>query len=106
MAGRGRPKRVRASTTKKQTGRRQVVPGKALAAITGAQTSNDTIMELPLDLSSHMAASDELLAILKETESKYPLARSVRDDTGDVQPEWQLNNLFKVSASRFIITNV
>ena len=48
-------------------------------------------MDLLLDLSSHMA--EEFLATLKETESKYPPARSVCDDMGDVQPEWQANNL-------------
>ena len=95
MAGRGRPKRATASTTKKQTGRRQAAPArKAPAAATGAQTS-DTIMDLLLDLSSRMSATEEVLAThrSKETESNYPPVRSVRDDTGVVQPDWQPNNL-------------
>ena len=60
---------------------------------TGAQTYNNTIMDLLLDLSTRMSATEELLAMHKETELKYPPARSVRDDTGDVQPDWQPNNL-------------
>ena len=95
MSGRGRPKRATASTTKKQTGRRQAAPArKAPATTTGAQTS-DTIMDLPLDLSSHMSVTEEVLAThrSKETESKYPPGRLVRDDTGVVQPDWQPNNL-------------
>ena len=93
MAGRGQSKRVMASTAKKQMGRRQAGPGKANATTHGAQTSNGTVMDLLLDLVSHISASEELLATLKETESKYPPARSVRDHTGNVQPEWQPNNL-------------
>ena len=89
MADRGRPKRATASTPKKQTERRQAAPaGKAPAAATGAQTSNNTIMDILLDLSSCMSVTEEWLAMQKETESKYPPARSVVDDSGDVQPDW------------------
>ena len=50
-------------------------------------------MDLLWDLSSRMSATEEILATHKETESKYPPARSVRDDMGIVQPDWQPNNL-------------
>ena len=81
------------STTKTQTGRRQVAPGKLPVAATGAQTSN-TIMDLLLDLSSHMPATEELLAMHTKTELKYPPARSIHDDMGDVQPDWQPNIVY------------
>ena len=82
-----------ASTANKQTGRRQAVPDKAAATTNGAQTVNSTIMDILLDLSSCMSVTEELLATHKETELKYPLARSVRDDMGNVQPDWQPYNL-------------
>ena len=74
-------------------GRRQAAPGKATASATGAQTANNPMMEILMDLSSPMSATEELLAMHKETESKYLPARSVRDDTGAVQSDWQPNNL-------------
>ena len=37
--------------------------------------------------------TEELLATHKETELKYRLARSVCDDMGNVQRDWQPNNL-------------
>ena len=75
MAGKGRGKKVTASTAKKQTGRRQTAPGNASAAATGAQTSNIIMMEILLDLSSRMSVTEELLAPHKETELKYPPAQ-------------------------------
>ena len=97
MAGRGRPKRATctATTTKKQRGRRQAAPAKKAPAATSGAKTPDTIMDLLLDLSSRMSATEEVLAThrSKETESNYPPVRSVRDDTDVVQPDWQPINM-------------